>query len=70
MSSEFTDLQISIPQAAKLLGIRRESAWSYAKRGLFGPVRVINRRGKMQVSIAELRRRYSLDRDKIREITK
>ena len=59
-------LFVTIPEAARLLGVSRVIAWGYAKNGLLGPIRVINKRGKMHIDASELIRRFGVDPNDIR----
>ena len=62
------DLHVTIVQAAKLIGVRRETAWRYAKSGRLGPIRVVDRRGRMEISVAELAKRYSVNVETARQL--
>ena len=59
---------MTIPTAGQLLGVSRVVAWKFAKRGQLGPVRVVNKRGRMEVSLAELMQRFPIPAERLKGI--
>ena len=69
-AATITETHITVPTAARLIGVTRVVAWGYARSGLFGEIYTHPTNRRIYISIAELQRRYSIDPDKVREITR
>ena len=57
-------LLLSVPQVAKILGVRRETCWRMARAGRLGPLH--GGPSKLEICAVQLSLRFGVDLDAIR----